>query len=102
MIVIVVNAETEPDPGLSLMSVAPGLTATLNLMSGVQIQHANYETLSLTQRAVRSMGETLSRQDHPVSANFVEVSSDLAATEEERAYVKRLPTNSPPLAAQLH
>ncbi len=93
MIVIVVNAETEPDPQLHLRSVAPGLGATLSLMSGVQIHHANYETLALTQQAVRTMGETLSREGRPVTAHFVEVSFDLAPTEEERSYLKRLPTS---------
>ena len=93
VIVIVVNAETEPDPKHNLMAKAPSMVATLNLMSGVQIHRANYETLDLAQRAVRAMGKTLSREDHPVTAHFVEVSFDLAASEEERAYLNRLPTS---------
>jgi NTE family protein len=93
VVVIVVNAEPEPDPQLSLNAKAPGLAATLGLMSGVQIHRANFETLDLTQRVVRLLGESLSRGDHPVTAHFVEVSFDLAHTEEERAYLYGLPTS---------
>jgi NTE family protein len=93
VIVISVNAETEPDPGLSLESVAPGLSATIGLMSGAQIQRANFETLDASQRIVRAIGSTLSREGHPVTSNFVEVSFDLADTDEERAYLKHLPTS---------
>jgi len=93
VIVISVNAETEPDPGLSLDSVAPGLSGTLGLMSGVQIQRANFETLANAHRVVRAMGGTLSRKGHPVTSHFVEVSFDLSETDEERAYLKQLPTS---------
>ena len=63
------------------------------LRNGAQIHRANFETLDLTRRAVRTIGESLSRADHPVTAHFVEVSFDLAESEEERAYLKRLPTS---------
>jgi NTE family protein len=93
VVVIVVNAEAGADSGLSLNAVAPGLAATLGLMSGVQIHRANFDTLDLTHRTVRSIGESLSREDHPVTTHVIEVSFDLAGTEEERAYLKHLPTS---------
>jgi NTE family protein len=92
VLVIVVNAETEPNPKLNLQS-APGLASTLNLMSGVQIHRANFATLDLTQRVVGSVGAELSTEDHPVTSHFVEVSFSLAETEEEQAYLKHLPTS---------
>lgn len=93
VIVIVVNAETEPDSSANLKALAPGVAATLGLMSGVQIHRANFETLDLTRRMVRTIGQELKKNGRPVGAHFIEVSFDLAATEEERHYLKRLPTS---------
>jgi NTE family protein len=93
IIVIVVNAETTPSNKVSMKSVSPGLAATLGLMSGVQIRRASFETLDLTRRVVRAVGEKLNKPGHPVTAHMVEVSFDLSDSEEERDYLKHLPTS---------
>jgi len=93
VVVIVVDAETAPDPTLNLVAKAPDLMASLNLVSGIQIRHANFETLDLSQHAVRAIGEALSTKGHSVSAHLVEVSFDLSASEKERTYLKHLPTS---------
>jgi NTE family protein len=91
--VIIVDAATAPSSKLNLQAVSPGLTATMGLVSGVQIRRANFETLDLTQRTVSAIGEKLSSPGHPVTAHFVEVSFDLSDSEEERDYLKHLPTS---------
>jgi NTE family protein len=91
IIVIVVNAATEPSDKLNMKAVSPDLAGTMSLISGVQ--RANFETLDLTQRTVRAIHEKLNKPDHPVTAHFVEVSFDLSDSEEERDYLKHLPTS---------
>ena len=65
----------------------------MSLVSGVQIRRANFETLDLTQRVVREIGEKLSSPGHPVTTHLVEVSFELSDSEEERDYLQHLPTS---------
>ncbi len=93
LVMIVVNAETEPDPAIDLKAAAPSLAASLNLVSGSQIRRYNFESLLLVKAAVEEMEESLARSGHHVRGHFVEVSFDLAPTKEERRYMKRIPTS---------
>jgi NTE family protein len=93
VVMVVVNAETEPDPTIDLKAAAPSLAASLNLVSGSQIRRYNFESLLLAKAAIEEMEEGLSRSGHPVQGHFVEVSFDLAPTEEEQRYLKRIPTS---------
>ena len=63
IVVIVVNAATEPSDKLNMKAVSPDLAGTMSLISGVQIRRANFETLDLTQRAVRTIGEKLNKAE---------------------------------------
>ena len=93
VVVILVDAETEPNPALNMTAVAPNFTATMGLVSGVQIRRSNFETLELSQQTIRALGEALSEEGHPVTAHLVEVGFDLSDSEEERKYLKHLPTS---------
>lgn len=93
IVYIVVNAENEPDPAINLSSVAPSLTASLNLVTGAQIRRANSDTLLLADTALREFGENISTPEHQVGTHFVEVSFDLIEDDDERAYFKLLPTS---------
>jgi NTE family protein len=93
VVVVVVNAENEPDPTINLAASAPSLAASLNLVSGSQIRRLNFETLMLGRSFLKEIQTALSTPDHPVSTHFVEVSFDMIEEEEERRYFKRLPTS---------
>ncbi len=92
LVMIVVNAETEPDPAVGLTAAAPSLAASLNLVSGSQIRRFNFETLLLARQSVADYAETLSASGKQVTGIFIEVSFDLLEAEERR-YFKRLPTS---------
>jgi NTE family protein len=94
VIVIVVDAEVAASDKFNMKAVSPGFAATMGLMSGIQINRANFETLDLTQRALKMIGKSLSKaKGHPVTAHMVEVSFDLSDTQEERDYLEHLPTS---------
>jgi NTE family protein len=93
IVVIIVNAEIEPVETLNLKSVSPGLAATMGLVSGAQIRRANFETLDLSQRTITTIGEKLNSAGRPVTTHLIEVSFDLDDSEDERHYLKHVPTS---------
>jgi NTE family protein len=93
IVVIVVNAENEPDSAIDLASASPGLAASMNLVSGAQIRRYNFETLQLAYAEVENWVETFSEAGHRVTGHLVEVGFDLIQDDERRAYFKGLPTS---------
>jgi NTE family protein len=93
-VVIVVNAETDPNPAIDLSSAAPSFAALMASVSGSQIRRYNLETLLLAEESIRTFGNALaSSTNEPVEARLVEVSFDAIPREEERSYFKLLPTS---------
>jgi len=93
LVVIVVNAETDPNPAIDLASAAPSFAQLMNSVSGGQIRRYNFETLLLVQSLLDTWSRDLSNRDHPVEYYFVNVSFDNFKDEARRRYFKRLPTS---------
>jgi NTE family protein len=93
VVIIVVNAETDPNPNIDLTNKAPGLMLLMNSVSGAQIRRYNFETMLLAQDAIREVASQMSRPGNPVQGHFVEVSFDLTTDPERRRYLKTLPTS---------
>jgi len=62
-------------------------------VSGSQIRRYNFETLLLVREMVRGWGRELSTDDHPVSSRLIYVGFDELDNQEERQYLKWLPTS---------
>jgi len=93
-IVIVVNAETDPNPKIDLSSASPSFAAMMASVSGSQIRRYNLETLLLAKESVARWGEIFSRRSGtPVQASLIEVSFDSIAQEDQRGYFKLIPTS---------
>ena len=92
-VLIIVNAETDPNPGIDAKSAAPGLMVLMNAVSGGQIRRYNFETILLAQEAMKSISVDLSKPGRPVKSHFVEVSFDAIPDAAERRYFKGLPTS---------
>jgi NTE family protein len=93
MVVIVVNAETDPDPRIDLSAAAPSFASLMNSVSGGQIRRYNFETLLLTKSLLEQWGRELSSNDHPVTTHMINVSFDALEDPDERRYFKRTPTS---------
>jgi NTE family protein len=93
LVVVVVNAETDPNPDIDLSSSGPGLALLMNAVSGGQIRRYNFETLLLARDAVRQAAADLSKPGRKVESYFVEVSFEAILDREERRYFKGLPTS---------
>ena len=92
IVVVIVNAETSPDPLIDLQASAPSLAASMNLVSGSQIRRYNFESLLLMRSSLEDFQVDLSTRERPVTTHLVEVSFDRLADEAERHYFKRIPT----------
>jgi NTE family protein len=93
-IVIVVNAQTDPNPTIDLSSRAPSFAALMGSVSGSQIRRYNLETLLLAEESVRQFSELFSEATGtPTEAHLIEVSFDSIDQEDRRQYFKRIPTS---------
>jgi NTE family protein len=92
-VVIIVNAETDPNPSIDLNAAAPSLGALMNTISGSQIRRYNLETILLMQNSVRQWAAAWSSGDHVVAPHVIEVSFDVIDDDDQRSSFKRIPTN---------
>ena len=93
VVVILVNAETDPDTGWDLSQVAPSLADIVNAVTGTQIRRFNLETIDLVRTSFKEVVRKLSTPQHPVSFHLVEVSFDAIQDDKERRWFNRLPTS---------
>ncbi|MCS5637255.1 MAG: patatin-like phospholipase family protein [Myxococcota bacterium] len=93
-IVIVVNAETDPNPKIDLSSKAPSFAALMGSVSGSQIRRYNLETLLLAEESVKQFSQLFSEATgNPSEAHLIEVSFDSIDQEDRKRYFKRIPTS---------
>jgi NTE family protein len=93
IVVISVNAQTEPAFQWDLENVSPSLPAVLDAVTSVQINRYNFETVALLQGAFAQWTRALSTQGHPVQFHFISVSFDDLRDEGELRYFNELPTS---------
>jgi NTE family protein len=93
MVIIVVDAETDPDPQIDLTAAAPSFASLMNSVSGGQIRRYNFETLLLAENLLKQWGRDLSSDEHHVTTYMVNVSFDEFEDPDERRYFKHLPTS---------
>ncbi|MBW2287865.1 MAG: patatin-like phospholipase family protein [Deltaproteobacteria bacterium] len=93
VVLVIVNAETDPNPNIDVEPLPPSLMVLMNAVSGGQIRRYNFETLILAQEAINGIARDLSTPEQAVKGHFVEVSFDSIIDEDERRYFKGLPTS---------
>jgi NTE family protein len=93
LVVIVVNAQTDPDPRIDLSAAAPSFAALLDAVTGAQIRRYNFETLVLLQDLFKNAARELSTEEKPVEVYLIAVMFDRLEDAEERRNLHRIPTN---------
>ncbi len=106
VVLIIVNAETEPDKKWDKIEKIPPFGAMASAYSSIAIERYNQETLALLKESVKSWAEEIKTQrckggvvsSEPGSCgdiNFyvIEVKFDALKDEKERMYFKRFPTS---------
>jgi NTE family protein len=93
LVVISVNAETDPPRKLDLSAAAPGVTALLNAVSGAQIRRYNFETLLFAREGVQNWVSDVNAAGADVTGYVLEVSFDNIKDPDRRRMLKALPTS---------
>ena len=93
LVVIVVNAYTEPDPSIDLSNFAPSLSFIMNSVTSVQIGRYNFETLELLRQSLDTWAEEVKTQDQKINTHLIEVSFDAIADPTERSFFNNIPTS---------
>ena len=106
VVLIVVNAETQPDPKWDKIEAIPPLGAMMSAYSSISIERYNEETIALLKESVESWEAEIKTErckgtvesTAPGSCGDIkfyvaEVKFDVLKDETERMYFKRLPTS---------
>jgi len=95
ILLIVVNAETEPDfERREGGPITIGLLALIRTVTGIQTRSTNFETLELVRSNFETWARDLSeRRGEPVEFRLVDLYFDEIPDPAERAYLNNLPTS---------
>jgi NTE family protein len=106
IVFVVVNAETQTDPRVSLLASIPGFGAMLDSYSSIAIQRYSVETIALLRESFSRWADEIRKGRCPpgqiskepgscgdVEFYLVEVKFDALPEEAERTYLKQLPTS---------
>jgi len=106
VVIVVVNAETQPDTKWDRSEGIPPLGAMMSAFSSIGIERYNEETIALIKESVKSWADEIKAQRckggvvstapgscGDIQFHVVEVKFDALKDETERMYFKRLPTS---------
>lgn len=93
VVILLVNAETHPEPKFGLSAASPTLAELVGSVTSAQIDHYNFETIELVEARFSEWTRELSRPGAPVEFEFIEVSFDRVQNEKRRALLNGIGTN---------
>ena len=92
LVVIVVNASTEPRPNMDASNEQPGILETVNAMTDIQLHRYNVATYALMREVLARWAKAVSTPERPVHHHLIELSFDQIASAKEREYFNAIPT----------
>jgi NTE family protein len=93
IVLIVVNASTEPEYGMSVSNAEPSLEATINAVTGVQLRRYNAATLELMEQILARWAEELSTPERPVVPYFITLGFREIEQHKKRLFFNQIPTS---------
>ena len=93
VVIISVNASTDPEPEMDASNEQPSLMETVNAMSDVQLHRYNAATLQLMKESVTRWAKELSTPKKPVMPYLVETSFRDIQQPERRRFFNQVPTS---------
>ena len=95
ILMIVVNAETEPElTATEGRRIPTGLLTLVRTVAGIQMRSTNFETLELMRSSFKEWARELSeKRGHPVDFRLVDLYFDALPEAAERTYLRNLPTS---------
>lgn len=93
VVIISVNASTDPEPEMDASNEQPSLMETVNAMSDVQLHRYNAATLQLMKDSVTQWAKELSTPKRPVTPYLVETGFRDIQQPERRRFFNQVPTS---------
>ena len=93
LVVISVNAETNPNRKINLSGASPGFAATMGAVSGGQIRRYNFETLLLTHQMLKNLEQAETKSGQKLETFMVEVGFERLPDAEDQRRFKGIATS---------
>jgi NTE family protein len=93
LVLISVNASTDPEPEMDRTNKQPSLKETISAMSDVQLHHYNVATIELMKNSLGRWAQELSTPDRPVTPYFILLDFRQIQEPERRRFFNRTPTS---------
>ncbi len=93
LVIIVVNAETQPSPEQKLTDNVPTLGVIMNSITNTQISRYNFETMELLKSNFSLWEKIMSTPENPIAFHVIDVSFKEEKDSEERVYLQNVPTS---------
>jgi len=93
LVIISVNASTDPEPEMDVSNKQPSLEETIDAVTDVQLHRYNAATLELMDKTVTRWARELSTPGRPVTPYFVQLSFRDISQLEKRQFFNRIPTS---------
>jgi len=92
LVVVVVNASTEPRPNMDSSNEQPGIIETINAMTDTQLHRYNVATYALMREVLARWSKAVSTPEQPVRHHLIELSFEQLGSAKEREYFNAIPT----------
>ena len=93
LVIISVNASTDPEPEMDVSNKQPSLKETIGAMSDVQLHRYNVATLELMKKSVKRWARELSTSGRSVTPYFIQVGFRDIRQPEQLQFFNRVPTS---------
>ncbi|MCU7933186.1 MAG: patatin-like phospholipase family protein [Candidatus Thiodiazotropha sp. (ex Codakia rugifera)] len=93
IVLISVNASTNPEPEMDKSNKQPSLEEALNAMSDVQLHRYNAATLELMKETLAHWAQDLSTPERVVDHHFIQLSFEHIKQPETRLFLNKIPTS---------
>lgn len=93
VILIAVNASTDPEPDMDKTNVQPSLEETINAMSDIQLHRYNVATIELMQRSLKGWAKGLSKPGQPIETYFIQLDFKDVPDQKRRRFLNQTPTS---------
>ena len=93
LVIVSVNASTNPVTDMDGTNRQPSIFATVNAMSGVQLHRYNTATLELVESQLGLWAEEVSSPDHKVGVHFIQVTFEDINAPELKLFLNKIPTS---------
>ncbi len=93
ILVISVNASTDPQDNIELSNKSPSINKTISAMSGIQLRRYNTAVLQLVDESMTQWVDNMSTEQNKVEAYFIKLDFKNIIDPVKREYINQIPTS---------